>query len=180
MNIYTKLFASAFSKKLMEGFPMTSIVDKVKLKKHTYITIEKIENEKYIYSWLKNIPYIDDKDLVTEYEQYLSYIDSLIHKVFKNDYIFKYKLQDKFLKFIRKEIGIYSTSECKTTEDILIKLSFLIDSIDLANDKFIRHKERAIKKWDDINNFADQHMVHTPYVTSTELKVTKKTIKGKM
>lgn len=180
MNTYTNLFASAFSKKLMHGFPITSIAEKVKLKKHTYITTEKINNEKHIYSWLKNIPYIDDKDLITEYEEYLSYIDSLIHKVFKNEYIFKYKLQDKFLKYIRKEIGFYSTSECITTEDILIKLSFLIDSIDLANDKFSRHKQKAIKKWDDINNYADHLYIHTPLVTSIEKKIEKKINKGKM
>lgn len=180
MNIYTNLFASAFNKQLLKAFPLMDLVSKVKQKKNTFTTKTVIDKVTYICSWKQYIPYIDMQDINKEYLSYLEYVDSLVHKVYENDYIYNKKLQDDFLKYIRKEIGMYATTECKNTADILIKLSFLINTSEIADQLFMKQKNEAIHIWKiyritEVDNYTDK-----PILTSKEVKPSKqkKTITG--
>jgi len=182
MNNHTKLFASAFHKELLKSFPIIDLVSKVKQKKNTF-TSKIVENEvTYICSWKQYIPYIDMQDINKEYLSYLKYVDSLVHKVYENDYIYNEKLQDDFLKYIRKEIGRYATTECKNTADILTKLSFLINTSEIADEHFRENINMAIHIWKiyqitEVDNYTDQ-----PILISKEVKPNKqnKTITGAM
>lgn len=180
MNTYTNLFASAFNKDLLKTFPLNDLVDKVKLKEHTYITTNKIKNQTYICEWKQFIPYIADKDLESEYNFFVNYVESLVHAVYTNNYIYTYKLQDDFLKYIRKEIGKYITSECATTEDILLKLSFLINTLEITDHVFMKQKTQAIKKWVIAEKINNEEFTIEPILIKKELKTKKekKTIKG--
>lgn len=180
MNNYTNLFASAFKKELLKLLPIIDLVSKVKQQKKTFTS--KIVEDKvtYICSWKQYIPYIDMQDINKEYLSYLESIDSLVHKVYENDYIFNKKLQDDFLKYIRKEIGRYATTECKNTADILIKLSFLINTSEIADEHFRNSINEAIHIWKiyritEVNNYTDK-----PILISKEAKPSKqkKTITG--
>jgi len=182
MNKYTELFASAFNKDLLKAFPLSNLVDKVKVKEHTYITTNKIKNQTFICEFKELIPYIADSNLKSEYDFFIDYVESLVHKVYTNNYIYKCKLQDDFLKYIRKEIGKYLTSECVTTEDILLKLSFLINTLEITDHIFMKQKSQAIKNWITLEKIKNEEFTLQPTLVKKELKQKKekKTIKGEM
>ena len=182
MNNYTNLFSSAFQKELLKLLPIIDLVSKVKQQKNTFTT--KIVEDKvtYICSWKQYIPYIDMQDINKEYLSYIESVDLLVHKVYKNDYIYNEKLQDEFLKYIHKDIGKYATTECKNTADILIKLSFLINTLEIADEHFRMIINDAIHIWKiytitEFNNYTDK-----PILISKEVKPNKqnKTITGAM